>query len=154
MEPKRPPKPINITSLSKLSSTLPNYIDVSWAVDFGRGYTVSVYLVDKLSSTDLLQELRSRGSRLPDYTRALIKEKLNDKDADIATTSCKVTLACPLGKMRITYPCRANTCDHLQCFDAKNYLMMNERKPKWLCPVCNKPAIFDNLLLDGFFKEV
>ncbi len=58
------------------------------------------------------------------------------------------------GKMRMTYPCRANTCDHLQCFDANLYLMMNERKPKWLCPVCNKPAFFDNLLLDGFFKEV
>ncbi len=58
------------------------------------------------------------------------------------------------GKMRITWPCRSSTCDHLQCFDASLYLMMNERKPKWLCPVCNKHAFFDNLLLDGFFKEV
>ena len=56
--------------------------------------------------------------------------------------------------MRMSYPCRANTCDHLQCFDANLYLMMNERKPKWLCPVCNKTALFENLLLDGFFKEV
>ena len=98
VEPKRPPKPIDITSLCKLSATMPNYLDVSWAVDFGRGYTVSVYYVDRLASNDLLRELRDRGTRLPDYTRALIKEKLNDKDSDIATTSCKVTLACPLGK--------------------------------------------------------
>jgi len=72
-------------------------LDISWAVEIGRGYTVSVYLVDKLSSTDLLKELRDRGTRLADFTRALIKEKLNDKDNDICTTSCKVTLACPLG---------------------------------------------------------
>merc|ERR1719394_1898278 len=54
----------------------------------------------------------------------------------------------------MTHPCRASTCDHLQCFDANLYLMMNEKKPKWLCPVCNKPALFDNLQIDGYFKEV
>ena len=43
-----------------------------------------------------------------------------------------------LGKMRMTTPCRSSTCDHLQCFDASLYLMMNEKKPKWVCPVCNK----------------
>ncbi len=97
MEPKRPPKAINITALCKLSSTMPNYLDISWAVDIGRGFTVSVYYVDKLGPSDLLKELKDRGTRVSDYTRALIKEKLNDKDSDIATTSCKVTLACPLG---------------------------------------------------------
>lgn len=154
VEPKRPPKPINITALCRLSATMANYLDISWAVDFGRGYTVSVYFVERLQSTDLMRQLKDRGTRHPDYTKALIKEKLNDKDADVATMSCKVTLACPLGKMRMTWPCRSSTCDHLQCFDASLYLMMNERKPKWLCPVCNKQAFFDNLLLDGFFKEV
>ena len=37
------------------------------------------------------------GQRHPDYTRAVIKDKLNDTDNEIATTSCKVSLACPLG---------------------------------------------------------
>jgi len=154
MEAKRPPKPINITALCKLSSTIANYVDVSWAVEIGRGYTVSIYYVDKMSPKDLMKTLRERGIRQPDYTRALIKEKLDDADNDIMTTSTKVTLACPLGKMRMTHPCRASTCDHLQCFDANLYLMMNEKKPKWLCPVCNKPALFDNLQIDGYFKEV
>ena len=39
-------------------------------------------------------------------------------------TSCKVSLACPLGKMRMNAPCRASTCDHLQCFDAQLYLQV------------------------------
>ena len=64
----------------------------------GSGYTVSVYFVDKLSSTDLMDELKKKGKRHSDYTRALIKDKLSDKDNEIATTSCKVSLACPLGK--------------------------------------------------------
>ena len=128
IEPKRPPKAINVTGLCKLSSTSPNYINVSWTVEVGRGYTVSVYFVEKLSSQDLLQKLKSKGKghcirfagnflitliyihrfkiqfiyfsgqRHPDYTRAVIKDKLNDVDNEIATTSCKVSLACPLGK--------------------------------------------------------
>ena len=76
---------------------MPNYVNVTWAVEVGSGYTVSIYLVDKLSSTDLMNELKKKGKRNPDYTRAVIKDKLSDKDNEIATTSCKVTLACPLG---------------------------------------------------------
>ena len=154
VEPKRPPKPINITGLCKLSSTVPNYVNVTWAVEVGSGYTLSVYFVDRLSSSDLMDKLKKKGKRNSDYTRALIKDKLSDKDNEIATTSCKVSLACPLGKMRMSTPCRSSTCDHLQCFDAKLYLMMNEKKPKWSCPVCNKPALYDNLLVDGYFSDI
>ena len=55
-----------------------------------------------------------------------------------------------LGKMRMQVPCRASTCTHLQCFDAATFLMMNEKKPTWICPVCDKEAVFDKLLLDGY----
>ena len=44
-----------------------------------------------------MDELKKKGKRHSDYTRALIKDKLSDKDNEIATTSCKVSLACPLG---------------------------------------------------------
>ena len=54
----------------------------------------------------------------------------------------------------MTLPCRASTCDHLQCFDADLYLKMNEKKPKWVCPVCNKPAYFEHLFLDGFYIQL
>ena len=77
-----------------------NFLDVSWAVEVGKGFTISVYYVDKLSAGDLMKRLKDRGTRLADYTRALIKEKLNDKDSDVMTTSCKVTLACPLGERK------------------------------------------------------
>ena len=97
-------------------------------MEIGRAHTVSVYLVESLSFMDLFNQLKAKGLRQPDYTKALIKEKLADKDQEIATTSCKVSLACPLGMMRMATPCRASTCDHLQCFDAALYLQMNEKK--------------------------
>lgn len=80
----------------------------------------------------------------------VVREKLkDDADCDIATTELRVSLMCPLGKMRMSTPCRSRACLHLQCFDASLYLQMNERKPTWNCPVCDKPATYDNLVIDG-----
>ncbi|CAG9766345.1 unnamed protein product [Ceutorhynchus assimilis] len=155
VEPKRPPRPVNITQMIKLSPTVANQLTISWAADYGRGYAMTVTLVTKLTSSDLLQRLQKKGAKHADHTRALIKEKLTDDgDVEIATTSLRVSLMCPLGKMRMTTPCRPQSCAHLQCFDASLFLQMNERKPTWNCPVCDKPALYDNLVIDGYFQEV
>uniref|UniRef100_A0A7N8X824 Protein inhibitor of activated STAT 1 n=1 Tax=Mastacembelus armatus TaxID=205130 RepID=A0A7N8X824_9TELE len=155
VEPKRPSRPINITSLVRLSTTVPNTIVVSWTAEIGRSYSMAVYLVKQQSSTVLLQRLRGKGIRNPDHSRALIKEKLTaDPDSEIATTSLRVSLLCPLGKMRLMIPCRALTCSHLQCFDATLYIQMNEKKPTWVCPVCDKKAPYEHLIIDGLFVEI
>ncbi|XP_036390906.1 E3 SUMO-protein ligase PIAS1-like isoform X1 [Megalops cyprinoides] len=155
VEPKRPSRPINITSLVRLSTTVPNTIVVSWTSEIGRSYSMAVYLVKQQTSTVLLQRLRSKGIRNPDHSRALIKEKLTaDPDSEIATTSLRVSLLCPLGKMRLMIPCRALTCSHLQCFDATLYIQMNEKKPTWVCPVCDKKAPYEHLIIDGLFMEI
>ncbi|KAF7239565.1 E3 SUMO-protein ligase PIAS1 [Varanus komodoensis] len=155
VEPKRPSRPINITSLVRLSTTVPNTIVVSWTAEIGRTYSMAVYLVKQLSSTVLLQRLRAKGIRNPDHSRALIKEKLTaDPDSEIATTSLRVSLLCPLGKMRLAIPCRSLTCSHLQCFDATLYIQMNEKKPTWVCPVCDKRAPYEHLIIDGLFMEI
>uniref|UniRef100_A0A667YDF6 Protein inhibitor of activated STAT 1 n=1 Tax=Myripristis murdjan TaxID=586833 RepID=A0A667YDF6_9TELE len=155
VEPKRPSRPINITSLVRLSTTVPNTIVVSWTSEIGRSFSMAVYLVRQQSSTVLLQRLRAKGIRNPDHSRALIKEKLTaDPESEIATTSLRVSLLCPLGKMRLTIPCRALTCSHLQCFDATLYIQMNEKKPTWVCPVCDKKAPYEHLIIDGLFMEI
>ena len=142
----------------------------------------SLFSVEKLTPADLLKALKDKGQRDQSITKNVICSKLEDKDDEISTTSCKVSMACPLGMarygrssiitslsqfaqdvhfhfhflnlLRMTLPCRASTCDHLQCFDADLYLKMNEKKPKWVCPVCNKPAYFKDLFLDGFYIQL
>ncbi|NXA43759.1 PIAS3 ligase, partial [Eudromia elegans] len=154
-EPKRPSRPVDITPLVRLSATVPNTIVVNWSPEFGRSYSLSVYLVKQLTWVTLLQKLRAKGIRNPDHSRALIKEKLTaEPDSEIATTSLRVSLLCPLGKMRLVVPCRAVTCTHLQGFDAALYLQMNEKKPKWTCPVCDKKAPYNKLIIDGLFVEI
>jgi len=154
VEPKRPPRPINVTPLCKLSPILHNTVNVKWAADHGKGWVVGIWLVEKLSSDQLLERLNGKGKRDPGFTRDLIKKKLSDDDDGIATTNLKVSVACPLGKMRMSMPCRPQSCDHLQCFDASLFLMMNEKKPTWTCPVCDSPAKYDDLMIDGYFQEV
>lgn len=31
---------------------------------------------------------------------------------------------------------------------------MNEKKSTWKCPVCDQPALYENLLIDGYFLAV
>ncbi|GAB6031238.1 hypothetical protein CHUAL_009049 [Chamberlinius hualienensis] len=155
VEPKRPSRPVNITALAKLSPIVPNHVNVTWVSEYGRGYAIGIFLVRRLSANQLLQKLKTKGIRNADHTRALIKEKLTQEaDSEIATTSLRVSLLCPLGKRRMQWPCRAVSCMHLQCFDASLYVQMNEKKPTWICPVCDKPASFDNLVIDGLFTEI
>ncbi|XP_071845982.1 E3 SUMO-protein ligase PIAS2-like isoform X3 [Apostichopus japonicus] len=155
VEAKRPGRPINITPLTRLLPSATNQIEIQWIPEIARSYCATVHLVRQVTSEDLLSRLKARNVRNPDHSRASIKEKLaHDPDSEIATTSLRVSLMCPLGKMRMQLPCRALTCTHLQCFDAALYLKMNERKPTWICPVCDKKAPFDQLSIDGLFMEI
>nr|XP_054319132.1 E3 SUMO-protein ligase PIAS4 isoform X2 [Pongo pygmaeus] len=118
-------------------------------------YSVALYLVRQLTSSELLQRLKTIGVKHPELCKALVKEKLRlDPDSEIATTGVRVSLICPLVKMRLSVPCRAETCAHLQCFDAVFYLQMNEKKPTWMCPVCDKPAPYDQLIIDGLLSKI
>lgn len=33
-------------------------------------------------------------------------------------------------------------------------LALNEKSGKWICPVCNKPALFDDLQIDSYTESI
>ncbi|XP_067317389.1 E3 SUMO-protein ligase PIAS4-like isoform X2 [Anolis sagrei] len=118
-------------------------------------YSMGLFLVRQMTSAELLQRLKNIGIKHPELCKALVKEKLRlDPESEIATTGVRVSLICPLVKMRLSVPCRAESCAHLQCFDAVFYLQMNEKKPTWMCPVCDKPATYDQLMIDGLLSKI
>ena len=70
-------------------------VNVKWAADYGKGWVVGIWLVEKLSSEQvhllkevqteihnatfprqLLDRLSGKGKRQPEFTRELIKKKL------------------------------------------------------------------------------
>lgn len=152
-EARRTPRPISISHGLKLNPTLPNIITVNWNPD-GKNYVLGVSLVKKLSSEMLLQRLKEKGARSSKETKDYIIKKLADVDPDLATTSYRFSLMCPLGKMRMKIPAKSVNCDHLQCFDASIYILMNEKKPTWLCPTCNKSCVYDDIQIENYFLEV
>ncbi|MEE6487720.1 hypothetical protein FKM82_015001 [Ascaphus truei] len=125
VEPKRPCRPINLTNLMYLSSAT-NRVTVTWG-NYGKCYSVGLYLVNQRTSSELLQRLKTIGVKHPELCKTLVKEKLRlDPDSEIATTGVRVSLICP----------------------------MNEKKTTWMCPVCDKPALYDQLIIDGLLSKI
>lgn len=110
----------------------------------------------KLSANYLMNRLMTHCRKNAEFSRALVKQKLNigDNDLEIETDVLTVSLLCPLMKCRIKTPGRSSACEHVQCFDLNSYLFMNEKKPTWECPVCDKYAPYDQLIVDGLFEEI
>lgn len=152
-EARRTPRPINCSSLLKINPTSQNNITVNWTPD-GKTYVLGVYLVKKLSSEILLQKLLDKGARSSDETKHNIIQKLADVDPDLATTSYRFSLVCPLGKMRMKIPAKSINCDHLQCFDASIFILMNEKKPTWMCPTCSKSCFYDDIQIESYFLDI
>lgn len=152
--PKRPPKQMNITSLCKLSPIHRNKLTIKWDATDEKKWAVGVWLVQKRSVTQLVELIEKKGVQPPEVTRKIVEEKLADDGTGIATDSLKATVECPLGKMRMSYPSRASTCDHIQCFDAMLFIQMNEKRAQWKCPVCATTALYENLFVDGYFLEI
>ncbi|KAK3313400.1 PINIT domain-containing protein [Apodospora peruviana] len=81
-----------------------------------------------------------------------IAKKANDPD--VIATSQNISLKCPLSYMRLKHPVRSFGCSHIQCFDATSYLQLQEQGPQWICPICNKPAPYDQLAVDEYVMEI
>ena len=115
-------------------------------------YCVSVFVVKKLSTQTLMDRLIKTCKKPLECTRQLVKEKLaiTDNDLEIETSTLKASLLCPLMKCRIKIPGRSSLCKHVQCFDLTSYLSMNEKKPTWNCPVCDRHAPFEELIIDRY----
>ena len=82
----------------------------------------------------------------------LVQARLDDDD--IVAVSTNMSLKDPVQMTRIETPCRAVSCKHNQCFDAAAYLALQEQAPTWTCPICNKPAHWDNLVFDQFVQDI
>ncbi|KAL4091989.1 hypothetical protein QTP88_026583 [Uroleucon formosanum] len=152
-ESRRSPRPINCTPIVKLSPITLNMLYINWTPD-GKNYVIAMFIVKKLTSETLIQRLQDKGGRSSEETKNYIIKKLADVDPDLATTSYRFSLVCPLGKMRMKIPAKSIHCDHLQCFDASTFILMNEKKPTWMCPTCNKPCLYDDIQIENYFLEV
>eukprot|EP00049_Salpingoeca_infusionum_P008866 m.146908 g.146908 ORF g.146908 m.146908 type:complete len:587 (-) comp14157_c0_seq1:309-2069(-) len=85
----------------------------------------------------------------------VIQQLQGDSSGDIITADEQnVKLTCPLTITRLKFPCRSTRCTHLQCFDARPFLMANEQKVSWRCPICNRHIKCSELRVDDFTQSI
>ncbi|KAF8562378.1 hypothetical protein P879_08232 [Paragonimus westermani] len=182
LDGRRNPRPINITPFLLVSPAMHNYIKITWTHDYSSFVysLVGIYLMHKRSPQHLCQLLQSVAFKPSDQMKLELIRKLgpcsrestsaepytvsaitdnqtedSDNDNDLVMpNTLPVQLLCPLSKCRIEVPVRGRACRHVQCYDATTYLIINERKPSWNCPVCDKKTYYEDLLIDGFFLDV
>lgn len=75
-------------------------------------------------------------------------------DPDIQATSETISFKDPLAYIPLRIPIRGLHCLHIQSFDAQIFLGMMEQTPTWLCPTCNRTINPDDLVLDGYTKDL
>lgn len=144
--------PIDITQQTDLKNCLQNTLRITWSDD-PQEYMAGVFLSQKLTWQDLLKELQKRPVREPEKTKEFIKKSM-ESDIDMGVDSMFATVKDPLSKTKMELPARGKACIHLQCFDAKQFLQMNEQKQTWLCPLCKKKVNFEDIQVDGFFLDI
>lgn len=103
-------------------------------------------------ATDRIKRLKR--PRDVETTKKLLRQKCSTNRDGIQQTAMKMMLKCPVTMMTITCPVKFDSCEHLECFDASNYLKMNAKKPAWSCPICNKRLPFGTLRIDKWFQGI
>lgn len=146
--------PINITPLLKLDLNAMNEVAIHWELD-GNTHVMGMYLVHRLNSKTLVNKLFAKKSKSAEDTLKFIIQKMSVFDPDVHTTTLfRFSVVCPLSKIRIKVPVNSVNCNHLQCFDAGTFILMNERTPTWKCPTCNIPCLYDDLQVNFYFLNV
>lgn len=175
---------IDITTYCMFNPGLKNEFNIVWSLYpdnknlraqyLTAQYAVHIFLVDRYTVNDLYEQIQQKPVKFyfDDLKKLLARASAHEEDLEVSDQILK--LICPIGQRHLTTPVRAVSCQHLQCFDLRNYLgkyrsdilfaeenirfdslsVLNQKSGKWRCPVCNKPAAFGDLQIDSFTESI
>ncbi|SCV68046.1 BQ2448_167 [Microbotryum intermedium] len=121
-------------------------------INTDKRHSVVVNLVEVTSIDDLVTRVRDGASRSKEDVIKKIVEM--NSDPDVEASSFGLSLKDPLTMVRIALPIRSTVCNHIACFDAKVFFMINEQTPSWTCPICSKELRVEDLFVDGYLQHV
>lgn len=116
---------------------------------------MGIYLIKEVKSEKLLRTLLDRVPRNSDETKNRIVEMLSSENSGLIVASIYFSLICPINRQRMKYPAKSINCaNHLACFDANSFIVMNENQQSWVCPICRNSCSYDDLRIDSYFLEI
>ncbi|CAO3596833.1 unnamed protein product [Absidia cylindrospora] len=128
------------------------------AIEFVYAHTVKPYigtveLVKRFPVPEIVKKLKATSIISKQETLQRLQQR--EADSDIVLESETISTKCPLGFTRIKTPSRSRKCQHLQCFDATTFLLMNQQTPTWCCPICNrKMESWEEVGVDEYFQDI
>ncbi|VEU21792.1 DEKNAAC102339 [Brettanomyces naardenensis] len=142
-------KPADLTP--RLHENGVNVVDVVYAYT-QRSFLMYIYIVEITTVEELLETVLSRPHIPKDATVKMIRE--GAEQDDMVASKELVSLNCPCSYMRMEHPCRSQTCQHIQCFDAYSFLNLQDQAPMWVCPICSHKISLETLAVDDYFTEI
>lgn len=73
---------------------------------------------------------------------------------ELVEVARQVSLIDAVGRTRFTHPVRALSCTHVQVFDARVWLLVNEKTRQWKCPLCARPIRWEDVRRDAYFDDI
>lgn len=140
-----PQMPSDVTTLVKVGANVLQVIG-----EFSVSYIIAV-----TSSRTI--ERSARSTELEEYvapTTAANGADPTEVDDEVVEGASRVSLRCPVSHQRLVTPVKASTCRHLQCFDYDSFLEINEKRPAWRCPCCNRLISCPDLRIDRQMEKV
>jgi E3 SUMO-protein ligase PIAS1 len=126
-------------------------VEITYALT-DRIYDVAIVLAKRADVEDLVQKVKA--GRVISKERVLQEMKSRAEDDDIVAGPTIMSLKDSVSYLRIQVPCRGTQCKHYNCFDLHSFLEMQKQAPLWTCPICDKHASFENVVLDKYFEDI
>ncbi|KAG5365848.1 E3 SUMO-protein ligase pli1 [Yarrowia sp. B02] len=142
-----PPDVSELIKTQKATQRLETYYSHCADVRYG----IWAYVVEAQSMTQVLNDIK---------TKRIAKEKPLQiirsfySDEDVVVDNYPLKLKCPISFSRMEIPVRSVFCKHVQCFDGRSFLQMQQQAAQWRCPVCDDPMAYASLAVDDFMSEI
>jgi len=151
---KRESQPVNISTYCNRKYGASQKLEIEWQND-SQKFVIGIWFVHHIDFNILRARFLDSGKSHYNETKEMIQRKMNSHDEEgISMDTLKISLICPLTRSKMVTSVRSQNCLHIQCFDLSSYLRMNESRPKWKCPICNKACPVDSLVVDRYFAEI
>ncbi|ODV71838.1 SUMO ligase SIZ1, partial [Cyberlindnera jadinii NRRL Y-1542] len=146
-------KPADLTPNVRAS----NHLEIAYT-QTKTDYLIFCYLAERVSAPKILQKVLEAPKTPKESTISQIigQNSSSNDDDELLATSTILSLKCPVSFVRMKYPVKSINCQHLNCFDALQYIYLQEQLTSslWFCPICNSTINVGDLSLNEYVMNI
>ena len=116
-------------------------------------YVFAIFIVEGLSCDAVFKAMSTANTLSVEAGKSFVLTH-TVSSGDVTAEGCTVSLKCPLSRFLPEVPARGVRCQHIQCFDLRAYIVLQERAKscRWRCPICGMLAL--NVIVDRYMQAV